>query len=96
LAVIICVAVIKTVEGKGKELEREFSKLAPKVRKDPGAVTYVLHRHIKNQNQFLVFEKYESDEALKYHSSTPHYKEFFKNVGPIMAGIEVNFYQEVA
>jgi quinol monooxygenase YgiN len=93
---IVVVAVIKVVEGKREEFEREFHKLAPKVRKDPGAITYVLHQHIKNPNQFLIFEKYESDEAFKYHSSTPHYKEFFKNVGPIMAGIDVNFYQEVA
>jgi quinol monooxygenase YgiN len=93
---IVVTAVIKVVEGKRQEFEREFHKLAPKVRKDPGAVTYVLNQDVKNPDKFLIFEKYESDEAFKYHGSTPYYKEFFKNIGPIMAGIEVNFYHEVA
>jgi quinol monooxygenase YgiN len=93
---IVLAAVIKVVEAKREEFEREFRKLAPKVRKDPGAISYVLYRHVKNPSQFLVFEKYESDEAFKYHTSTPHYKEFNKNVGPIIAGMELNFYQEVA
>lgn len=93
---IVCVAVTKTVEGKGKEFEREFNKLAPKVRKDPGAVTYVLHRHFKNPNQFLVYEKYESDKALEHHVSTSHFEEFMKNAAPFIANTTVDLYQEIA
>jgi quinol monooxygenase YgiN len=92
---IVLVAVIKIVEGKGEEFEREWRKIALKVRKDPGTVTFVLHREVKNPNKFLVYEKYESDEALKYHNST-YFNWFSKTVGPILADMEASLCQEVA
>ncbi len=93
---VVLAAIIKVVDGKGEQFEREFNKLALKVRKDPGAIAYVLHRNVKNPNQYFVYEKYENDAALKYHGSTAHFQEFSKTVRPIMAGpLEVNFYQEV-
>ncbi len=93
---VVVTAVIKVVDGKGKEFESEFRKLALKVRKDPGAITYVLHCHAENPNQYFVYEKYEDDEAFKYHSSTPHIRKFFEIITPIMAGSpELNLYQEV-
>jgi quinol monooxygenase YgiN len=93
---VVLAAIFKVVDGKGEEFEREFRKLAPMVRKDPGAITYVLNRHVEKPNQYFVYEKYDDEEALKYHGSTPHFQEFFKNIIPIMAGpIELNRYQEI-
>ena len=93
---VVVSAVIKVVDGKGKEFESEFRKLALKVRKDPGVITYVLHRHVENPNQYFVYEKYEDDKAFEYHGLTPHIQKFFENVAPIMAGPpELNLYQEV-
>jgi quinol monooxygenase YgiN len=93
---VVLTAVIKIVVGKGEEFESEFRKLAPKVRKDPGAITYVLHRHVEKSNQYFVYEKYKDDEALRYHSSTPHFQKFFENITPMMAGpLEADLYQEV-
>jgi quinol monooxygenase YgiN len=96
LAMIVVGAIIKTVEGKGDIFEKEFRKLAPKVRQDPGAIAYTLNRDIKDPSKFFFYEKYESDEALKYHRSTAHFKEFFQTMGPIMVGKpEVTLYQEI-
>lgn len=93
---IVLTAMAKVVDGKGKEFEREFNKLALKVRKDPGVIAYVLHRNVQNPNQYFVFEKYENDEALKYHTATPHFQEFIKNANPISVGPpEVTAYQEI-
>jgi quinol monooxygenase YgiN len=93
---IVLAVVFKVVDGKGEEFESEFRKLALKVRKDPGAITYALNRHVENPNQYLVYEKYDDEEALKYHGSTPHFQEFFNNITPMMAGpVEVNRYQEI-
>ena len=43
---IVVSAMIAIAEGKGDEYAAEFAKLAPLVRRDPGCLTYVLHRMI--------------------------------------------------
>jgi quinol monooxygenase YgiN len=93
---IVVAAKMKTVEGKGDELEREFRKLIPKVLKDPGAIVYVVHRKADAPNEFLVYEKYESGEALKFHSSTEHFKEFSKAIASLLDGRpEIGIYKEL-
>jgi quinol monooxygenase YgiN len=94
-AVIVVVATVKLVEGKGKEYEQEYHKIAPKVRKDPGVITYVLNRHAKNPNQFLWYEKYESEEAFKYHISSQGYKDFQKNTQRFVLSAAIDLYQEI-
>ena len=93
---VVVGAVVNVNEGKGDDFVREYRKLAPKVRSDPGTIIYVLHRDLKDPCRFFFYEKYESDEALKYHASAPHVKEFFQTVGPIMKGrLEITRYSEV-
>jgi len=93
---IVVAAKLKAVEGKGDELEREFRKLVPKVLKDPGAISYVVHRRVDAPNEFLVYEKYESREALKFHGSTEHFKEFSKAIASLLDGRpEVGIYNEL-
>ena len=93
---IVVAAKLKAVEGKGDELEREFRKLVPKVLKDPGAISYTVHRKADAPNEFLVYEKYESGEALKFHGSTEHFKEFSKAIASLLEGRpEVGIYNEL-
>lgn len=77
-------------------MEQEFKKLATKVLKDPGAIAYIVHRGTDNPNKFMVYEKYESQDAFKYHTSTPHFKEFGQATKGMFAGrAEVTFYKEI-
>jgi quinol monooxygenase YgiN len=93
---IVVAAKLKAVEGKGDELEREFRKLIPKVLKDPGAIMYAVNRKADVPNEFLVYEKYESMEALKLHGSTEHFKEFSKAIASLLDGRpEVGVYNEL-
>jgi len=93
---IVVAAKIKTAEGKGDEFQKEFRKLAPKVLKDPGTIAYVLHRSVNDPNLFLVYEKYESQDVLKQHGQTPHFKEFSRAIGPMLNGRpEIDLYNEV-
>jgi quinol monooxygenase YgiN len=94
---IVVAAKLKAAEGKGDELEKEFRKLIPNVLKDPGAISYVVHRKVDAPNEFLVYEKYESGEALKFHGSTEHFKEFSKAIASLLEGRpEVGIYNEIA
>jgi quinol monooxygenase YgiN len=93
---IVVAAVLKAAEGKGDTLEQEFRKLVPKVLKDPGTIGYAIHRAIDDPNKFLVYEKYESRDALKLHGSTPHFQEFSRAIGTLLAGRpEVTLYNEI-
>ncbi len=94
---VVISAILRTTEGKADEFIQEFKKLAPQVHKDPGAITYALHRSAKDPNKFFVYEKYQDRDAVTYHGSTPHFKAFNKAVAPMMAArAEIEFYEEVA
>jgi quinol monooxygenase YgiN len=93
--VIAICALINTVEGKGDEYQEKFKWLAAKVRKDPGAITYVLHRKIDDPDQFFVFEQYEDEDAIKYHTSTEHFKAYREDTADIVKGRQVGLYREV-
>ncbi len=96
MSAVIISAVMRMNEGKSDEFAKGFLELQPKVLKDPGTIIYVLHRAVDDPDKFLFYEKYASDEAVKYHTSTEHFKEFFQKMGPIMKGKpEVSYYHEV-
>ena len=93
---IVVAAMLKAVDGKGDELERQFQRLVPEVLNDPGTIAYVVHRNIDDPSKFFVYEKYESTEALKTHSSTPHFQEFSRAAASILDGRpEVGLYREI-
>jgi quinol monooxygenase YgiN len=97
MSMIVVAAKLKAVEGKGDELEREFRKLVPKILKDPGAITYAVHRKADAPDEFLIYEKYESGEALKFHGSTEHFKAFSEATAPLLdRRPEVGIYNELA
>ncbi len=75
--------------------KEKFKKLAPKVRKDPGLITYVLHRHLDNPDQFFVFEQYENREAIDYHGSTEHFKAYRAETADLVTDRRIGFYREV-
>ena len=94
---IILTAVLTTVDGRGDEVEAKFKELVPKVLNDPGAITYAVHRAVDNPNKFLVYERYEDEEAFKYHGGTDHFKEFGRSTREMFAArAEVQFYKVVA
>ena len=93
---IVVAAHMKRIEGRADELVEEFRKLVPKVLNDAGTVAYVVHRSVDDPCKFLVYEKYESSEALKAHSAAPHFKEFSRAIASLLDGRpEVGLYSEI-
>lgn len=93
--IVVC-AMLKTVDGKGDEVEQEFKKLVPKVLKDPGTIAYVLHRAIDDPNKFFVYEKYEDMDTLKAHGQTEHFKEFGRTTASMFSGRpEIGLYNQI-
>ena len=90
---IVVSAMISIAEGKGDEYAAEFATLAPLVRKDPGCLTYVLHRMIGSPDRFFVFEQYEDEAAIKYHVSTPHFLAYRERTAHLVTGRDVGRWQ---
>jgi quinol monooxygenase YgiN len=68
------VATIKVKEDKLEEAKAFFKKLAAEVKaNEPGTLVYVFHQRRDDPLTFVVYEKYESDEAFALHS---------QNLGP--------------
>ena len=93
---VIVGAIMHVNKGKEDQFIAEYRKMAPKVLADPGAISYVLHRDTSDPTTFFFYEQYKDDEATKYHTSTPHFKEFFKTIMPMMTvPPEIHRYQVV-
>lgn len=81
------VATIKVQDGKEAEFEAVFRDLAGKVRaNEPGNKLYQVCRSRANKTTYAVMELYESDEALKAHSQSAHFKAAGPRIAPLLAG----------
>jgi quinol monooxygenase YgiN len=52
---------------------------------EPGCITYALHRDVEDASRFVIVEKWASPEALAEHAQTPHLKQLFADLGPLLA-----------
>ena len=81
------VAVLKTAEGKGPDLEKVFTELAAKVKaNEPGNLMYQLTKSRTEPNTYKVLELYASEEALKTHGGTDYFKAAGPSIGACLAG----------
>ncbi|MCX6007280.1 MAG: putative quinol monooxygenase [Chloroflexi bacterium] len=93
---ITITALMKASENHADDLAKAIKEYAPKFLKDPGCKMYKVVKRIDNPNLFLFYEQYENDEALKYHSSAPHFKEMFVAMKPFLDGNpEIYMYTEI-
>jgi (4S)-4-hydroxy-5-phosphonooxypentane-2,3-dione isomerase len=92
---LVISAMVNIVEGKGDKYVAEFKKLAVKVRKDPGCITYVLNRALDNPDRFFVYEQYENEDAIKYHGSTPHFLAYRQLTADLVKSRDIVRWQQV-
>jgi quinol monooxygenase YgiN len=67
------------------EVEALFAKLTQESRKEPGCVTYQVHRHKTEQRRFFIYEQYKDDAALEAHRASPHFLQYAKKELPKIA-----------
>ena len=83
---IALVAKLPIKEGKVDEFIEIFKGLMAHVAEEDGTLMYTLNRDQADPNTLIVMERYRDKAALDAHSSTPHFKEFFKKSGEFIAG----------
>lgn len=81
---LIVTAKVRLQDGKADEFIEAIRTMKAKVLQDPGAVQYSLHRSTTDPNEFLLYERYEDQEAFAYHLSTDHLKTLAATIEPLM------------
>ncbi|PKN69268.1 MAG: antibiotic biosynthesis monooxygenase [Deltaproteobacteria bacterium HGW-Deltaproteobacteria-12] len=84
-------------EGKMDEALKEAQQLVMEVAKEQGTVLYSLNVEKANPNTLVVVEQYTDKDALNFHSSTPHFQEFFTKISVLLGGDpEIKIMKEIA
>lgn len=74
---ITVIAKIPIKEGKMDQALAEFKVLMAEVAREEGTVLYSLNSEKARPDTLVVVEQYRDKDAFNFHSSTPHFKEFF-------------------
>jgi len=81
------IATLKVQDGKEADFEAVFRDLAKAVRaNEPGNKLYQVCRSRKDKSTYVVMEIYESDDALKAHGASDHFRTIGAGLGPTLAG----------
>lgn len=84
---MFCVSIeLQAKPGREAEVEALFREYIPVVEQLPGCIRFELHRSAKDPSRFLLYELYESHDALLLHRSDP----LFAVWRPRIAELEVS------
>lgn len=85
---ITITAVLKPKSGFEAQLEEEIKKVSAPSKQEEGCLKYQAHR-TKKADAFVLYEIWESKEALNRHSESDHYKAYRENIADIVESREV-------
>jgi len=78
---LIITGTISIDPAKRAVLEAAFDKMRAATLKEPGCLAYQIYLDRTDPGTVLLFEKWESEEALSGHFTSPHMAEFGKALG---------------
>ena len=64
----------QAMEGRGDEVAALLGRHAAARRAEPGCVDFVALRSTEDPDAFVLYERYESEEAFKAHQASPHFE----------------------
>ncbi|MDO9418634.1 antibiotic biosynthesis monooxygenase [Pararhizobium sp.] len=77
---------INVKDGHATEFLEAFRINYEGTRNEPGNLRFDVLREPDDPNSFLVYEVFNSPEALEEHRKTDHYKECVRRIDPILTG----------
>lgn len=79
-----------TVKPERKaDMIRLATALFPPSRAETGCISYNCYQQADDQNAFLFFEEWASQEAIDRHFETPHFKKFMADFPSMIVGTPV-------
>nr|WP_321292079.1 putative quinol monooxygenase [uncultured Trichococcus sp.] len=58
----------------------EVTSLIKESRKEKGCIAYQLYQAIANEHDYVMIEKWESQQAIESHNEEPHLQEFAEEI----------------
>lgn len=93
---IAVIARIPIVPEKKQEALEVIKNLMKEVAKEEGTLFYSVNINEKEPDTLVFIERYKDMEAVKAHSSTPHFKDFMSKAAGFAAGKpEITLYEEI-
>jgi quinol monooxygenase YgiN len=80
-------AFIRAKSGADKKLESSFAKARIPTLKEKGVISYELNRKAKGDNDFVVYERWESLAALDAHLRMPYVVTLRNEFSELIEGI---------
>jgi quinol monooxygenase YgiN len=95
MSFVNCVS-IRVKAGCDEAFEDAFQDLTASTRREPGCITYQLHRSIHDPSHYFVYEWYVDESAFRFHQSTEHFARVVKDIVPsLVEGREISQYLPV-
>ncbi|MAU21897.1 MAG: autoinducer-2 (AI-2) modifying protein LsrG [Martelella sp.] len=82
---IVQLVSIEVKPGHAAEFVEAFRINYEGTRNEPGNVRFDVLRDPENENSFLIYEVFTSEEAVDAHRKTEHYQECVRLIDPILA-----------
>jgi quinol monooxygenase YgiN len=73
---LLVVAQWEAKEGQADNVAGILDRFLPEAQKDPGAQLFLIGRNQDNPAQFLFYELFRDDAALKAHQESPYFKAY--------------------
>lgn len=84
------VATILIREQFKNEMVEALKKVTDGTRKEEGNISYDLFQDINDPLKYIILETWKSQDAIKEHNQTEHYKTFKKDIADKIESITVN------
>jgi quinol monooxygenase YgiN len=82
--------------GKGDEVAALLARHTAATRAEPGCRDFVALRSSEDPDAFVLYERYESEEAFKAHQASPHFEGIaVAQIRPLLAERTLRFCQVV-
>jgi len=92
---VTLVVLLKAREGQEPLLEAELRALVGPTRREQGCITYALHRGADSGNAYMLHEVWESREAHRLHTQTPHFIRWNARKDALLAGRDSAFWTQI-
>ena len=84
------VTVVATIKGKEDmvdSVKKELDSLVTATVQEVGCINYNLHQSIDDRSLFIIYENWESRDALDRHMATPHFTAWREKAKDLLADI---------
>lgn len=83
---IIVAGTVPIRPEKRDEAARAATEMAKATQQEEGCLEYHFYSNVEDPDTFLVFERWQSEEALAAHFETTHMAEFRKKLPNLVSG----------